>query len=68
MNRTDLFSKLDLYLGQVQQARRVAINGYIHCMRYHRAANLIDYVFRTLHVKQTLGPPSKHRYPLLCPL
>ncbi len=34
------------------QARRVAVSGYLHAMKYHRAANLIDYVFRTIHVKQ----------------
>jgi hypothetical protein len=51
MNKTDLFSKLDYYRAQTTMARQVAIGGYIHCMKYHRAANLIDFVFRTLHIK-----------------
>ena len=54
-NRTDLFAKLDFYLSQTQLARRVAVAGYLHCMKFHRAANLIDYVFRTLHTKQAKG-------------
>ena len=53
-NKTDLFEKLDAYRKDRALARRVALNGYIHAMRYHRAANLIDYVFRTLHTKQLL--------------
>lgn len=50
-NRTELFEQLDRYLKDVSAARRIAVHGYIHSMKYHRAANLIDYVFRTLHVK-----------------
>lgn len=54
-NKTDLFEKLDRYfIGEsVAKARQqVAMRGYIHAMRYHRAANLIDYVFRTYHTYQ----------------
>ena len=50
-NKTDLFEKLDFYHKHVEQARRVAVSGYLHSMKYHRAANLIDYVFRTIHLK-----------------
>ena len=59
MNKTDLFDKLDLYFfqrGDAEEAMKarqhVAIRGYVHAMKYHRAANLIDYVFRTLHTYQ----------------
>jgi hypothetical protein len=51
-NKTDLFEKLDFYRREKEKARRVAVSGYLHTMKYHRAANLIDYVFRTVHVKQ----------------
>jgi hypothetical protein len=53
-NKTDLFEKLDAYRKDKALARRVALNGYIHAMRFHRAANLVDYVFRTLHMKELL--------------
>jgi len=40
-NKTDLFEKLDAYRADKLMARRVALNGYLHAMRHHRAANLI---------------------------
>jgi hypothetical protein len=58
-NKTDLFEKLDLYRKDKLLARRVALNGYIHSMRFHRAANLVDYAFRTLHMKQLLQADNK---------
>jgi hypothetical protein len=58
-NKTDLFEKLDQYRKDKALARRVALNGYIHAMRFHRAANLIDYVFRTLHMKELLQADGK---------
>ena len=58
-NKTDLFEKLDAYRKDKALARRVALNGYIHAMRFHRAANLIDYVFRTLHMKELLQAEGK---------
>ena len=45
-NKTDVFEKLDYYRKNLEIARRVAVSGYLHAMKYHRAANLIDYVFR----------------------
>ena len=50
-NKTDLFEKLDFYRQRdtFQKAKKIAVNGYIHTMRFHRAANLVDYVFRTIH-------------------
>ena len=43
-NKTDVFEKLDYYRKNLEVARRVAVSGYLHAMKYHRAANLIDYV------------------------
>jgi hypothetical protein len=51
LNRTDLFEKLDYYRSHPEEARRIAINGYLHAMKYHRTINLIDYILRTAHVK-----------------
>ena len=53
-NKTDIFEKLDLYRKNTERARRVAVGGYLHAMKFHRAACLLDYVFRTIHVKMTL--------------
>jgi hypothetical protein len=49
MNKTSLFEALDYYRKNVQQARHVALNGYFHVMKYHRATSFIDYIFRTYH-------------------
>lgn len=49
-NKTDLFEKLDYYRSQAKSRKAVAIRGYLHAMRYHRASNLIDYVFRTFEI------------------
>ena len=51
-NLTDLYSKLDRYRNDQEGSRRVAIAGYLHCMKFHRAVNLVDYIFRTVHLKQ----------------
>lgn len=51
-NKTDLFVKLDYYRQNPELLKRTAISGYHHAMKYHRASNLIDYVFRTLHTKE----------------
>ncbi len=50
-NKTDIFDKLDFYHKHVEHSRRVAVSGYLHVLKYHRAANLMDYVFRTIHLK-----------------
>jgi hypothetical protein len=53
-NKTDLFEKLDFYRTNVEKSRRVAVAGYLHSMKYHRAAALFDYVFRTMEVKRAV--------------
>jgi hypothetical protein len=50
-NKTSLFDLLDSYRASKELQRRVAVAGYLHAMKYHRAACLIDYVFRTMHCK-----------------
>jgi hypothetical protein len=53
-NRTDLFMKLDYYRNHPDEARRIAMNGYFHAMKYHRTVNLMDYILRTAHMKEAL--------------
>lgn len=52
-NKTDLWLKLDYYRSNPEEARRVAINGYLHAMKYHRTVNMIDFVFRSVHLKRS---------------
>jgi len=51
-NRTELFEKLDFYRSRPEEARRVAVNGYLHAMKYHRTVSMVDYVLRSVHVKR----------------
>ena len=51
-NKTDLFEQLDYYRAELEIARRIAVAGYLHAMKYHRAANLMDLVFRTMETKR----------------
>jgi len=53
-NRTDLITKLDYYRAHPQEARRIAINGYLHAMKYHRTVSITDYIMRSAHLKQTM--------------
>ena len=50
-NKSDLFHKLDFYRKYPDKAREIAINGYLHTMKYHRTVNLVDYVLRSAHLK-----------------
>lgn len=50
-NKTDLFVKLDYYRQNMKKARVVAINGYLHAMKHHRSACLVDYVMRSVQLK-----------------
>ena len=62
LNKTLLFEKLDFYRTSLETSRRVAVSGYLHAMKYHRAANLMDYVFRVRHDLAL----SIHIYMLAC--
>ena len=55
-NKTDMWAKLDYYRNPANhaEARRIAISGYLHCMKYHRTVNMIDFVLRTAHTKRAL--------------
>ncbi len=59
-NKTDLFAKLDYYRNNVDEAKKIAINGYLNAMKYHRTVAVMDYVLRTVHVK--LDPNHVHNY------
>lgn len=51
-NKTDLWKKLDYYRIHKEEARQIAINGYLHAMKYHRTVNFADYVLRSAHFKR----------------
>ena len=51
---TELYEYLDYYRLHSDEARRIAINGYLYAMKYHRTVNMIDYVLRTTIVKSHL--------------
>ena len=51
-NKTDLFTKLDHYRQEIRKSRSIAISGYLHAMKYHRSASLLDYIFRTIHLSE----------------
>lgn len=53
-NKTDLWEKLDYYRTHHEEARKIAINGYLQAMKYHRTVNMIDYVLRTAHLKRSM--------------
>lgn len=41
-NKTDMWQKLDYYRDPANHAesRRIAVNGYLHCMKYHRTVTI----------------------------
>lgn len=53
-NKTDLLQKLDYYLKHKDKARQIAINGYLHSMKYHRTVSMMDYILRSAHLHQSL--------------
>lgn len=65
-NKTELWDRLDYYRTHKEEARRIAINGYLHAMKYHRTVNLIDYVLRSAHLKREMllhhKPLPKYKY------
>jgi Glycosyl transferases group 1 len=60
-NKSDLFYKLDYYRENPEEARAIAIEGYLHTMKYHRTVNLVDYVLRSAHLKKAAA--SNHTLP-----
>lgn len=61
-NKSDFFQKLDYYRLHHEESKRIAMLGYLHAMHYHRATNLIDYVFRTLHTKMIAEQDRKFEH------
>lgn len=55
LNKTDLYSKLDYYREHPEEARSIAIEGYLHTMKYHRTVNMVDYVLRSAHLKRAMA-------------
>lgn len=59
-NQQELWSKLDYYLAHPLEARRIAVNGYLYAMKYHRSVTMIDYFMYSAHEKLTLDQPEKY--------
>ena len=53
-NRSDLYLKLDYYRQHPEEAKRIALQGYFHAMKYHRTINLVDYILRTAHTREVM--------------
>lgn len=51
-DRDDLFRKLDYYRANPLEARKIAVQGYLHAMKYHRTVSMVDYILRTAHLRQ----------------
>jgi hypothetical protein len=66
-NKSELFEKLDFYRSHPEEARRVAINGYLHAMKYHRTVSMLDYVLRSVHLREATlrGDPVLPDYRLI---
>jgi hypothetical protein len=65
-NASDLHSKLDYYRTHSEEARRIALTGYLHVMTFHRTVNCIDYILRTAEVKKAevnaVSPLPRYAY------
>ena len=61
-NKTDLWTKLDYYRKHTNKARTIAINGYLHSMKYHRTVGMMDYVLRSAHAKSLKINGNKGNY------
>lgn len=46
-NSSDLLSKIDHALAHPRWARTIALRGYMHVLRHHRAVSWVDYFLRT---------------------
>jgi spore maturation protein CgeB len=51
-NESDFLAKLHYYLTHEEEARKIARNGYLHALRHHRTVNFIDYILKTIHVRE----------------
>jgi hypothetical protein len=63
-DREDLFRKLDYYRAHPQEARKIAVQGYLHAMKHHRTVSMVDYILRTAHLRRVaLTEDSPQRLP-----
>lgn len=58
--REDLWEKLDYYLANPKEARRIAEQGYLYAMKYHRTVSMIDHILISSHVKLSYEYPEKY--------
>lgn len=50
-NKTDFMTKLDYYHKNPAEARKIAVAGYLFCMKYHRTSSMMDYFLRSAHIR-----------------
>lgn len=63
-DRDDLFNKLDYYRANPLEARKIAVQGYLHAMKYHRTVNMVDYILRTAHLRRVaMEEDNVHKLP-----
>lgn len=51
--KDQLWEKLDYFRANPDKAREIAIAGYLHAMKHHRTVNMVDYILRSAHLKQS---------------
>jgi hypothetical protein len=59
-DKNDLWTKLDYYLEHPQEARQIAVRGYLHAMKHHRTVSMMDYILRTTHKRLCSEYPEKY--------
>ena len=50
-DKSSLWEKLDYYRRNQLEARIIALNGYLHAMKFHQTVNFVDYAFRSAHLQ-----------------
>ena len=62
-NKSDFLTKLHYYLSNRKPREKIATDGYVHALRYHRTVNMVDYVLKSAHVKLlNQKPPASARH------
>jgi hypothetical protein len=65
-NETDFVTKLDYYHRHPEEARKIAVQGYLYAMKYHRTVSMMDYFLRSAHLKLAadagVKPLPKYKY------
>ncbi|KAJ1453854.1 hypothetical protein M885DRAFT_523014 [Pelagophyceae sp. CCMP2097] len=63
-NESDLILKVKHALNHPRWARAVAVRGYAHVLKHHRAVSWVDYFLRTAHsrlvARGTAAPPQAY--------